>query len=274
MSLNIDDFLARLNCKGTLDPVSEATRISYRNTLQQFERFLDGRQPTQELAQEWLQELLDNGGRPAAVATRGFALRRYFSDYLKEKDINILLPKVQGDTIPDYLELEEIQLLLDNCLTPTETALVTVLCDTGLRISEFLALTNEDIDWKNGFIFAHREKTKNDGWIPISQRSLNALKDYLAWRHAKDKRLFPFDYNDIYDWLRNLGKRAGMGDRLHAHLFRHTAAALRRIAGNEITDIAKLLGHKSLASTMRYQDIKPAALKERIKPIFKDEDDG
>ncbi len=42
MSLKIDDFLDRLNRKGTLNPVSEATRTAYRNTLEQFERFLDG----------------------------------------------------------------------------------------------------------------------------------------------------------------------------------------------------------------------------------------
>ncbi len=54
MSLEINDFLARLNRKGTLNPVSESTRKAYRNTLEQFERFIDG-QPTQELAQEWIQ---------------------------------------------------------------------------------------------------------------------------------------------------------------------------------------------------------------------------
>ena len=272
--LNIDDFLDRLNRRGTLNPVSQATKKAYGNTLRQFERFLSGRQPTQELAQEWLQQLLDKGRKPAAVATHGFALRRYFSDYLKQKDTVILLPTAESDTIPDYLEPEEIDRLLEVCQTPTETALVTILCDTGLRISELLVLTNSDIDWEHGFIFAHREKTKKEGWIPISRRSLDALKKYLAWRHTKDKRLFPFEYNDIWHWLRKLSKRAGMGDRLHSHLFRHTAAALRRIAGNEITDIADLLGHKSLATTRRYQNIKPVALKERLKPIFKDEDDG
>ena len=65
--LNIDDFLARLNRRGTLNPVSENTRKAYRNSLGQFQRFLDGRQPTQELAQEWIQQLLDKGRKPAAL---------------------------------------------------------------------------------------------------------------------------------------------------------------------------------------------------------------
>lgn len=268
--LNIDDFLARLNRRGTLSPVSRNTKRDYRCSLEQFERFLDGRQPTQGLAQEWLQQLLDKGRKPPTVASHGFALRRYFSDYLKEKDIVILLPSAESQGVPDYLELDEIQKLLDNCQTPTETALVTILCDTGLRISELLVITNEDIDWEGGWIFAHREKTKKEGWIPISQRSLDALKKYLSWRHTKDKRLFPFEYYDVWLWLKKLSKRAGMGGRLHSHLFRHTAAALRRIAGQEITDIADLLGHKKLDTTRRYEAIKPVALKERLKPIFKE----
>ncbi|MBA7632856.1 Tyrosine recombinase XerD [subsurface metagenome] len=274
MSLNIDDFLDHLNRRGTLSPVSENTKKDYRSTLQQFQHFLNGRQPTPELAQEWIQQLLDKGRKPATVASHGFALRRYFSDYLQQRDIVILLPSAESPGIPDYLELDEIQKLLDTCQTPMETALVTILCDTGLRISEFLALTNEDIDRESGFIFAHREKTKKEGWIPISRQSLDALEKYLSWRHTKDKRLFPFEYYDAWHWLRKLSKRAGMGDRLHAHLFRHTAAALRRIAGQEITDIADLLGHKKLDTTRRYQAIKPVELKERLKPIFKDQDNG
>ena len=272
MSLNIDEFLDHLNRKGTLNPVSENTKKTYRNSLEQFERFLDGRQLTQELAQEWIQQLLDKGMKPAAVASRGFALRRYFSDFLNQKDVVILVPSAESDSIPDYLEPAEIDQLLRACETPMETALVTILCDTGLRVSEFLVLVNEDIDWEHGFVFAHREKTKNEGWIPISQRSLDALREFLAWRHTKDKRLFPFEYYDVWRWLKKLSKRAGMGDRLHAHIFRHTAAALRRIAGNELTDIAQLLGHKKLDTTRRYEALKSPALKDKLKPIFKDED--
>jgi len=274
MDLKIDDFIAHLNRRGTLNPVSENTKKAYRNSLEQFQRFLNGRQPSQELAQEWIQQLLDKGRKPAAIASHGFALRRYFSDFLKQKEVVILLPSVDSGSITDYLELDEIQKLLDNCQTPMETALVTILCDTGLRISELLVLTNDDVDWESGFLFAHREKTKKEGWIPISQQSLDALKQYLAWRHTKDKRLFPFEYYDVWHWLKKLSQRAGMGDRLHAHLFRHTAAALRRIAGQEITDIADLLGHKKLDTARRYEALKSPALKDKLKPIFKDEDNG
>lgn len=272
MSLNIDDFIEHLNRKGTLSQVSRNTKKAYRNSLEQFERFLGGRQPNQELAQEWIQQLLDKGRRATTVASHGNALRRYFSGYLKQKDVEILLPTPDTGGIPDYLELEEIYRLLKACRTPMETALVTILCDTGFRISELLVLTMDDIDWKDGWIFAHREKTGKEGWIPISRQSLDALEKYLSWRTTKDKKLFPFEYYDVWNWLRKLGKRAGFKNRLHAHLFRHTAAALRRVAGQNIEDIADLLGHKKLDTTRRYEAIKPVALKQILKPIFPEGD--
>ncbi len=76
----VDDFITHLNRKGTLNPVSENTKKDYRSTLEQFQRFLDGRQPSPELAQEWIQQLLDKGRKPATVALRGWALRRYCSE--------------------------------------------------------------------------------------------------------------------------------------------------------------------------------------------------
>jgi site-specific recombinase XerD len=231
-----------------------------------FEEFLNGRKPTPALAQEWLQELLTRGKKPTAVARHGHCLRRFF-DYLGVRGA-ILLPSGGRHGVPEYLEREEIEKLLKASKTPTEKVLVTMLCDTGLRISEFLALTKKDIDWEGGFVFAHREKTKNDSWIPVSQLSLKALKEYLEWRHGKDDKLFPYDYRQVWEWLRKLGERAKLGKRIHPHMFRHTAAALRRIEGQEIEDLKDLLGHANINTTMIYASLKPRALKERIKPIW------
>ncbi len=70
-------------------PLSEEGKKTYRNILERFGCFLDGRQPTQELAQEWLQELLDKGRKPATVALSGWALRRYLSGYFIETETRI-----------------------------------------------------------------------------------------------------------------------------------------------------------------------------------------
>ena len=70
-------------------PLSEEGKKTYRNILERFRHFLDGRQPTQELAQEWIRQLLDKGRKPATVALHGVALRHYFSDFRSEIETRI-----------------------------------------------------------------------------------------------------------------------------------------------------------------------------------------
>ena len=87
MSLKIEDFLDHLNRRGTLSPVSENTKKDYRSSLEQFQSFLDGRQPAPELAQEWIQQLLDKGRKPATdlfIAPHAITLDSEGSIYVGE----------------------------------------------------------------------------------------------------------------------------------------------------------------------------------------------
>jgi len=176
------------------------------------------------------------------------------------------LPSVEG-RLPEYREPADIEKLLEASQTPTEVAIVTILFDSGMRIGELLKLEDTDVDWEHAFIFAHREKTNMEGWVPISRRSLNALKEYLTWRHTKDRRLFPFEYYDVWLWLKKLGKRAGIPN-FHPHILRHSRAVQIRMAGGRLEDIKDLLGHRSLNTTMIYGGIKGRELKERIPSAF------
>ncbi len=54
--------------------------------------------------------------------------------------------------------------------------------------------------------------------------------------------------------FRELGPRAGIAKRVHAHGFRHTHAAQLRAENVDIGIISKQLGHRSIATTARYLD--------------------
>jgi integrase/recombinase XerD len=231
-----------------------------------FNRFLNGRSPTKELAQEFIMSLMDKH-RKATITRHGYALRRYL-EWLG-LDSHLLLPTPERQ-LPDYLTEEELERLLKTARTPLEKVIITVLVSTGLRIDELLRLTLEDIDWKEGFVFAHREKTGMHGWIPIEEKALSALREYIAWKKIKGKKskIFPYKYGDIWRWLKELGKLSGLGDRLHPHILRHTAAALRRLQGQSLEDLKELLGHKNIQTTTIYSALKSRELKERIKGVL------
>ncbi len=262
----IDEFLKQLKRKGSLNPVSANTHKNYRNTLSLFSRFLGDRQPSLEMAQQFIVEKMEKS-KKSTVVRHGYALRKYL-EWLGENS-SLLLPTADRQ-LPDYLTEEELNKVLETVRTPLEKAIVMVLVDSGLRIDELLRLTPADIDWRDGFIFAHREKTGMHSWIPIGEKALAVLKEYITWKGIKrsKERLFPYTYWDIWRWLKELGKLAGLDNRLHPHILRHTAAVLRRMQGQSLEDLKELLGHKNIGSTMIYASLKSKELKERIKSVF------
>jgi len=268
--MKIDDFIGSLTRRGSLSKASENTKRAYRVSLLKFESFLNGQKVRVALAQEFILQEMQDGLKPASVCRDGWALKRYLAWVgFPEKAIrNVRLPSVI-EQLPDYHEKEELDLLLKVAKTPLERALVIVLTDTVLRISELRALTNERVDWKGGYIFTDREKTGMPGWIPISPQALAALTEYVKWAKipkSPKAKLFPMSYNDYYKWIRGLGERAGI--KSHPHKFRHTGIALRHFDGVEISTLKDLAGHKKYDTTMRYAGLKSRALKEKIKPVL------
>jgi len=69
-------------------------------------------------------------------------------------------------------------------------------------------------------------------------------------------------------WLMHwAGDIVGISDRskLHPHVFRHTRAIEFLRAGLSIPEVARLLGHAEIRSTMRYLDIAPVDIYHRLK---------
>ncbi len=263
--MRIDDFISGLMHKGRRNPAAGNTKKAYRSSVGKFERFLNGREPTIELAQESVDQEIANGLKLSSVARYGMAIRRYMFWAGHTDASEIILPEVPKGRVPKYLERQQIDALIKASRTPLDKAVVMVLVETGLRIGELLVLTKADIDHEGGFIFAHREKTGKEGWITISPAALEALDEYIAWANPKDG-IFPQGYNKVYGWLKELGHLVGI--EVHPHLFRHSAAALRRIQGQTRSQLKDLLGHVKEDTTSMYDGIKPPEQKKEIIVIF------
>ncbi len=262
--------LPKLRHKGRLDPLAAKSMAVYSLAWKKFSEWLGGREPSWELAQKWLEEILESH-KPATVALYGNALRKILPAQgipKPSEDFELLLP-AQARKIPHYLEENELLRVIKVAATPLEKVVLLVLIETGLRISEFLALDVADVDFNKRFVFAHREKVHLDGWIPISEGALVAIREYMKWGNVKVKsgRMFPYEYRDIYDLIKRVGAKAGV--KLNPHLFRHSFAALRRIKFNQpIEDLQQFLGHKNIQTTMIYANIKPQDLQDKYRSVI------
>jgi len=143
-------------------------------------------------------------------------------------------------------------------------ALITLLYDTGCRISELLELRIDDIQLDEKIL-----KVKGKGGkrrvVPFGDRSLIGLVKYLNRRttlFGKDGVLFltkfgaPLTRRMTNKIIERIGAKAKVENvRLSAHTFRHTFAKSWLMNGGDIFSLQKILGHKTLDMVRLYVNV-------------------
>jgi integrase/recombinase XerD len=169
---------------------------------------------------------------------------------------------------PKYLSVEEIEDLLEKCVTPLERVLVYVLFDTAVRISELVNITLSDIDWKQGLLAVTRKGGRR-GEVVMQKESIEAIRDWLSARKSDDERVFmDIDHHTARIVVRKVGKRAGL--HITPHMFRHSRAVQMLMAGADPFVVQQHLGHLDIRTTLNiYGQFLPEHLRRLIPKPFK-----
>jgi site-specific recombinase XerD len=172
-------------------------------------------------------------------------------------------------TLPDVPTEEELRAVLATCpetLHGTRNrALLLVLADSGLRAGEVLHLLVEDWRPSDRGLFVRAGKGRKDRVAFIGPTTTRALKAWLA-RHplaAPEAHLFcdhqgrPLKQRHLLQVLHRLSAKVGLPThrRLHPHALRHFAATSWIRNGAGLDEVRRLLGHESLATTLRYSSL-------------------
>ena len=148
-----------------------------------------------------------------------------------------------------YLEKDEIPDILKKIKNNTVRSIAVLQLHTGLRIGEVLALTPDDVDFKNKTISVSKTKLSNGKLsspktlssirtIEISDFIAKLLLDYIS----SNKFIFKITYLTIANLLRILN--------IHTHIFRHTHVALLIEQNVPIKVISQRLGHSDIKTTL------------------------
>lgn len=157
--------------------------------------------------------------------------------------------------------------------TLRDRAFVLTLADTGLRISEACSLKRGDIDWleQRAIIIGKGDK---QAVVRFSNRSIQALKDYLHARSAVDpnsriplasqplfarhdirasKKIRPITPGGMWKAIKDRMTEAGV-DRhtVRIHDFRHYFVTMTYLAKGNLKLSQELARHESIATTNRY----------------------
>ena len=154
-------------------------------------------------------------------------------------------------------------------------AMLVLLLQTGLRVSELRALRREDIVLSTGAHVRCHGKGRKERCTPLTRDSVSVLRAWLAERAgAPSEPVFPSRRNtqlsrDAVERL--VAKYAAIASatcttlrtkRVSPHVLRHTTAVSLLQAGNDRSVIALWLGHESIETTQMYLDA-DLAMKER-----------
>jgi site-specific recombinase XerD len=146
-----------------------------------------------------------------------------------------------------------------------DRAIILFLTFTGRRRSEVLNLTVGDLSFEaSTCYYAYRGKGGKTGRRELPQPALAALRAWLAASGRAFATMAPDDslwpslgngrgitsgtfYANLKRYLRKTGLPAA-----GVHIFRHSAAKLRRDAGESVEEVSRFLDHSSLAVTTTY----------------------
>ena len=143
----------------------------------------------------------------------------------------------------------------------------------GLRASELRHLKVTDIQSNRMMIHVKQGKGRKDRYTLLSERLLHELRNY--WRTQRPKVwLFPAKITKAPMCRRGLQrvyttavKKAGIKRKGGIHTLRHCFATHLLEAGVDIRTIQLLMGHTSIASTMRYLQVTSKSLQGTRSPL-------
>jgi site-specific recombinase XerD len=203
----------------------------------------------------------------------------------------VVFPKV-GRPLIQTITTEEFERLLLACAPPNETgsfadraavrnrAILWLLYDTGIRVSELINLRLSDFDRKHGVVTVMGKGSKQRR-VALGQNCLRNLSYYLdrhrpdeaelaAWGSAGEDHLFlsetrqPLTKNGMEMLFKRLKARAGItGKRISPHILRHTFAINYLVKSNDPFSLQELLGHEDLATVQNYMHMNDTVLQEQ-----------
>ncbi len=168
-------------------------------------------------------------------------------------------------SLPDYLQVNEVELLLN--LAPHAEARLEFLLQwrAGLRVGEALALEPKDLllaDCENPTIRVRHGKGDRERLIPVHPELRGALVSFLAYSPVRKGSLLPYNPSTAWRWLQaalSAAHRQGalMNRQISTHTFRHSAARHWLASGVPLNHVQRWLGHANLLTTAIYLEILP-----------------
>jgi site-specific recombinase XerD len=222
----------------------------------------------QELRQYWLCCHSEFGWSAATLRISYAGIQHFFTKTLvRTWNVFHEIKWKREQTLPTILSLQEVRQIIYALPTFQSHAFYLTLYSLGLRLREATTLQIKDILSDRGLVHIHGGKGALDRMVPLPKITLLTLRKYYK-THYNPQWLFPalgrnggkeaqsaattVSDSGMQGVLQRTLKRLGLKKHIHPHVFRHAYATHLLEANIPIRHVQKILGHKSLQSTMVY----------------------
>ena len=280
----IDAFLDALWMERGL---SQNTLSAYRSDLYKFTFWLEKQNSVllKVKTEDILNYLATAGAHSARTTARRLSsIRRLYEYFLREDQIkhnpvtNVDAPKL-GRSLPKTLTETEVEALLDapntkDVLGLRDKTMLEVLYATGLRVSELVNLTVQQINLRQGVIRVTGKGNK-ERLVPVGEEASQWLDNYLKnsrsqiLNHTVSDALFPskrgraMTRQTFWYMIKRYALISNIKKPLSPHVLRHAFATHLVNHGADLRVVQMLLGHSDISTTQIYTHV----ARERLKNL-------
>lgn len=175
-------------------------------------------------------------------------------------------------TLPEVLSRDEVKRIL-SCLTNRKHhCMISLIYSAGLRRSELLNLTPQDIVSER-MLVRIMGKGKKCRYSLLSEKVLHELREYFKeyrpkkWLFEGDTPGEQYSASALVKVLKEAAQRAGIKHRVHVHVARHSFATHLLEQGTDLRTIQELLGHNDIKTTSIYLHVTSAHKSSISNPL-------
>jgi site-specific recombinase XerD len=202
------------------------------------------------------------------------ALKYFYTTTLNEDWTMMKIPRAKRTKkLPEILSREEVSNLLNVTRNIKHKAILMITYSAGLRVSETASLKIRDIDSKSMAIKVCGGKGQKDRYTLLAATTLRFLRGYwqmyqpVSWLFEGRVSSHPLSTTTLQRVFMRAKEKAGITKKVSMHSLRHAFATHLLEQGVDVHVVQRLLGHRSIATTMVYLHLKKESLMKVVSPL-------